>query len=194
MNPSDAEKHEMIDVISDWERLKSENANLRLKLEASERELSITKEVLSEEKAIVDRIWAILGNPTYEQLAGRSIYDLIKAKDEEIQRLRLEVDSANGWLNKYRAWFDGQGSISDLWEDPYMKAKNQVEQALSPQPMGDGKCEECDGNGYTSEHSTGAYDHDADGFCNFSCPVQVQCEPCSGSGKKSPVAESKESK
>ena len=34
---------------------------------------------LAEETAIVDRIWDIYGRPTYAQLAGRSIYDLISA-------------------------------------------------------------------------------------------------------------------
>lgn len=34
---------------------------------------------LAEEIAIVDRIWDIYGRPTYEQLAGRSIYDLIES-------------------------------------------------------------------------------------------------------------------
>ena len=34
---------------------------------------------LTEERAIVSRIWALFGNPTYKDLGGRSIYDLVQA-------------------------------------------------------------------------------------------------------------------
>lgn len=44
-------------------------------------------------------------------------------------------------------------------------------------------CPACNGQGWTAEHSPGVYDHDGEGNCNGSCPVQVQCEPCMGSGK-----------
>lgn len=44
-----------------------------------------------DEKAIVTNIWALLGNPSYAELAGRSIYDLILAKDKRIQDLEAEV-------------------------------------------------------------------------------------------------------
>jgi hypothetical protein len=46
-------------------------------------EYEALRAALAEERAIVDRIWRQLGSPTYEQLAGRSIYDLI---DELKQR------------------------------------------------------------------------------------------------------------
>jgi len=36
------------------------------------------KERYEEERAIVDKIWAILGNPTYKELKGKSIYELIE--------------------------------------------------------------------------------------------------------------------
>lgn len=42
--------------------------------EAREKEL---ERRLRDETAIVDRIWGMLGRPSYEALAGRSIYDLI---------------------------------------------------------------------------------------------------------------------
>lgn len=44
-----------------------------------------------EEKAIVDRIWDMLGRPSYEELAGRSIYDLIRAKDEHADVLNAAI-------------------------------------------------------------------------------------------------------
>ena len=42
--------------------------------EAREKEL---ERRLRDETAIVDRIWDMFGRPSYEELAGRSIYDLI---------------------------------------------------------------------------------------------------------------------
>lgn len=44
------------------------------------------------------------------------------------------------------------------------------------------KCVPCDGNGWTTEHDTGAYSHDEDGSCNGSCPVQAPCPDCNGTG------------
>ena len=43
---------------------------------------------LAAERVIVSRIWTQLGSPTYEQLKGRSIYDLI----EELKTDRAEVE------------------------------------------------------------------------------------------------------
>ena len=48
-----------------------------------ERELSALNARLAEETAIVDRIWDQLGSPSYEELKGRSIHDLI---DEALSR------------------------------------------------------------------------------------------------------------
>lgn len=42
---------------------------------------------LKREREIVSRIWAQLGNPSYEELGGRSIYDLIS----ELQSRRKTV-------------------------------------------------------------------------------------------------------
>lgn len=40
-------------------------------------------------------------------------------------------------------------------------------------------CRDCNGDGYTSEHDP----HDPHIFgCSGSCPIQVQCEPCHGTG------------
>lgn len=50
-----------------------------------------------EERAIVDRIWKILGNPSYEELNGRSIYELIeglKAHTEKSKVICSEKDKA----------------------------------------------------------------------------------------------------
>lgn len=45
------------------------------------------------------------------------------------------------------------------------------------------KCSHCGGDGWTSEHDTGAYSHDGEGNCLGYCPVQVQCEKCNGTGE-----------
>jgi hypothetical protein len=42
---------------------------------------------LAEEKAIVTRIWEMLGNPAYSFLEGRSIYDLVQDGLDAIQLL-----------------------------------------------------------------------------------------------------------
>jgi hypothetical protein len=44
-----------------------------------------------EDYEIVARIWTQLGSPSYEQLAGRSIYDLIAEKDATVARLRARA-------------------------------------------------------------------------------------------------------
>lgn len=48
-------------------------------LAAKDAEIDRLRAALDEQTAIVARIWVLLGSPTYEQLAGRSIYDLIGA-------------------------------------------------------------------------------------------------------------------
>jgi hypothetical protein len=47
---------------------------------------------LADETAIVDRIWYQLGRPTYEQLAGRTIYDLIDELKQRAERLRAALE------------------------------------------------------------------------------------------------------
>lgn len=44
--------------------------------------------------AIIDRIWAIFGQPTYEELAGRSIYDLIRELKERDEAAPAALDAA----------------------------------------------------------------------------------------------------
>jgi len=53
---------------------------------------------LTAERAIVSRIWVQLGSPTYEQLKGRSIYDLIDEMKAELaaERARLSELKAKG--------------------------------------------------------------------------------------------------
>ena len=41
-------------------------------------------------------------------------------------------------------------------------------------------CSACDGKGWTAEHDPS--DPHIDGECGNSCPVQVRCEDCDGTG------------
>jgi len=54
-----------------------ENQRLFDRAEAAEARSEELERQLRDETAIVDRIWDMLGRPSYEELAGRSIYDLI---------------------------------------------------------------------------------------------------------------------
>ena len=49
-------------------------------------EISSLKNLYEEEKQIVARIWKFLGSPSFEELKGRTLYDLIGEKEEELQR------------------------------------------------------------------------------------------------------------
>ncbi len=72
------------------------------------------KAKFTEEERIVSRIWEQLGNPTYEQLAGRSIFDLIdelkaapavpapdKAQEEVAKKLAKELRKAARTSHSY---------------------------------------------------------------------------------------------
>lgn len=42
------------------------------------------------------------------------------------------------------------------------------------------ECENCQGDGYTAEHSPNCQVTD---YHEATCPIQVQCETCNGSGE-----------
>lgn len=42
-------------------------------------EIEHLKSLNKDAHAIIDKIWAIFGTPTYEELAGRTIYDMVQA-------------------------------------------------------------------------------------------------------------------
>ena len=54
--------------------------------------MSQLKDELENERAIVSRIWVQLGSPTYAQLKGRSIYDLIDEMKAELATERARLD------------------------------------------------------------------------------------------------------
>ena len=66
--------------------------------------------------------------------------------------------------------------------DACQKLAKRIDDVLAePEPR---KCPDCDGQGWTAQHSTDTNAHDGEGNCNPGyCPVQVQCEKCGGTGK-----------
>jgi len=76
--------------------------------------MSQLKDELENERAIVSRIWVQLGSPTYAQLNGRSIYDLIDEMKGELaaERARLDHVFNNEWPFRDRDEID-----NDMKED-----------------------------------------------------------------------------
>ncbi len=66
--------------------------------DAARAALAAERERFEEEHAIVDRIWKQLGFPTYEQLNGRSIYDLIDELKSGNAKLREALVRARNYL------------------------------------------------------------------------------------------------
>ena len=67
-------------------------------LAAARAEVAILRNALLLETGIVDRIWDQLGRPSFEELKGRSIYDLIDAlkseRDTAWEDMKAEVIKA----------------------------------------------------------------------------------------------------
>lgn len=70
-------------------------------IETLKRERDEARRLFDEEKAIVERIWKMLGSPTYEQLKGRSIYDLIQEKINDFAQARLMLEDVLVELDGY---------------------------------------------------------------------------------------------
>ncbi|KNY36069.1 hypothetical protein [Agrobacterium sp. SUL3] len=51
-----------------------------------EREIEHLKNLNADAHAVISKIWEILGNPTYEQLEGRTIYDLVEGAKKDSDR------------------------------------------------------------------------------------------------------------
>ena len=83
-----------IKAIRDEEKARAARAEAELK---AEQDNSAINEIeLRFSRAIVSKIWVQLGSPTYEQLKGRSIYDLIDEMKAELTAERARLD----WLVK----------------------------------------------------------------------------------------------
>lgn len=53
-------------------------------------------------------------------------------------------------------------------------------------------CRVCGGDGFTAEHDPSPWAHDENGECLGSCPVQVQCDRCIGTGKEPAASDARE--
>jgi hypothetical protein len=60
-------------------------------LEEDGKEIERLDDAYRAEYAIVDRIWGMFGRPSYEQLAGRSIYDLIQSALDRAEKAEARV-------------------------------------------------------------------------------------------------------
>ncbi len=54
-------------------------------------EIARLESELDDSRKIVNRIWAIYGSPSYESLAGKSIYELIENDRTRMQSLEKEL-------------------------------------------------------------------------------------------------------
>lgn len=57
-------------------------------------EIAALRAERDEQHVIVARIWATLGSPSYEELAGRSIYDLIAGLQAHVETLKSDLADA----------------------------------------------------------------------------------------------------
>lgn len=81
-------------LLDERERLKVEASNHAADAETVRRERDAEYSRRKTSEAIVDRIWDIFGRPSYDELAGRSIYDLVTEVKAERDALRAERDAA----------------------------------------------------------------------------------------------------
>ena len=78
----------------DWAALEARAERAEAELKAEQDNSAINEIELRVSRAIVSKIWVQLGSPTYEQLKGRSIYDLIDELKAELAKERARLD----WL------------------------------------------------------------------------------------------------
>jgi chromosome segregation ATPase len=89
---SEIDRLHAINAVRESAIARAERAEAELK---AEQDNSAINEIeLRVSRAIVSKIWVQLGSPTYEQLKGRSIYDLIDELKAELAKERARLD----WL------------------------------------------------------------------------------------------------
>lgn len=81
---------------------------------------------LAAERAIVSRIWTQLGSPTYEQLKGRSIYDLIDELKAELAAEREKCDKLLSVLIHADLILDDIDTCSDAHKPMYSSYSQNV--------------------------------------------------------------------
>lgn len=71
----------------------AERDALLLKLDSAEQARDNARVLYDQEFAIVARIWTLYGNPSYDDLKGRSIFDLVKESIDRAQSAESRLDS-----------------------------------------------------------------------------------------------------
>ena len=83
-----------------------------------------------EQQAIVARIWAMLGSPTYEELAGDSIYDVLAKRFANEARAEARVAALEGALKKIAAtrlpWGEGAQYDDDATLEAIIKDARSI--------------------------------------------------------------------
>jgi hypothetical protein len=86
-------------------------------------EISSLKNLYEEEKQIVARIWEFLGSPSFEELKGRTLYDIIRKKEEELQRLQTRCALLEQLLSEcVRHHYYDENACSPSWLEEAKKA------------------------------------------------------------------------
>lgn len=82
----------------------AEDQSQRIKVgEEQSAEIERLERELAEETKIVDRIWDLFGRPSYEDLNGRTIYDLITDLHRELAEERKRLAEV---IKRYKTWKD----------------------------------------------------------------------------------------
>jgi hypothetical protein len=85
--------------------------------------MEISGNLYEEEKQIVARIWEFLGSPSFEELKGRTLYDLISEKEEELQRLQTRCALVEQLLSEcIRHRYYDENACSPSWLEEAKKA------------------------------------------------------------------------
>jgi len=94
----------------------------------AEQDIRVINEIeLKVSRAIVSKIWVQLGSPTYEQLKGRSIYDLIDEMKTELAAERARLDKVfEGWDSQCTAY----QRISRSWYNPTGSFRAAIDAAM----------------------------------------------------------------
>jgi hypothetical protein len=100
------------DKFTTWvDRANARAEKAEAELKAEQDNSAINEIELKVSRAIVSKIWVQLGSPTYEQLKGRSIYDLIDELKAELakERARLDWLSTRGFEHRHHETGDHLG-------------------------------------------------------------------------------------
>jgi hypothetical protein len=110
------------------------------KVDDFEAEIEHLKNLNKDAHAIIDRIWVILGMPSYEDLAGRTIYDLVEDAVKDAARYRYLRDHCSshypmtheqpaewsiGWESQQGKPHEAYGSF-DKWIDADIQANERT--------------------------------------------------------------------